>query len=176
MHGMYLGAKHAWEVCERFAMFGKPLHFTELTIVSGELGWDLEQKRKDSNFQWITTAEGEEQQAWQVEEFYTVLFSHPAVEAVTWWDFTDQNAWQGAPAGLVREDMTPKPAYDALKELVKNRWWTQTEVVTGAEGEARFRGFLGDYEAVAQVGGRELTGAFRLDKNATDTINVRMKA
>ncbi|MHC4540835.1 MAG: endo-1,4-beta-xylanase [Planctomycetota bacterium] len=164
------------EVCERFAKFGKPLHFTELTIVSGEQGWDLRQKRRDSNFRWVTTSEGEKRQARQVNEFYTVLFSHPAVEAITWWDFTDQNAWQRAPAGLVREDMTPKPAYDELKELIKNRWWTQTEVVTEAEGEARFRGFLGDYEVAAQVGGKKLTGTFRLDETATDRIEVRMQA
>ncbi|MHC4510584.1 MAG: endo-1,4-beta-xylanase [Planctomycetota bacterium] len=176
MHGKYWGAKQAWEVCERFAKFGKPLHFTELTIVSGEQGWDLRQKRRDSNFRWVTTSEGEKRQARQVNEFYTVLFSHPAVEAITWWDFTDQNAWQRAPAGLVREDMTPKPAYDELKELIKNRWWTQTEVVTEAEGEARFRGFLGDYEVAAQVGGKKLTGTFRLDETATDRIEVRMQA
>ena len=35
MHGGYWGAARTWEVCERFARFGKPLHFTETTVVSG---------------------------------------------------------------------------------------------------------------------------------------------
>ena len=40
MHMAYRGAKWAWETCERFARLGKPLHFTELTILSGDLKTD----------------------------------------------------------------------------------------------------------------------------------------
>jgi len=105
-----------------------------------------------------------------------VYFSHPAVEAITWWDFTDQNAWQRAPAGLIREDMTPKPAYDELKRLIKGQWWTQAETTTNAGGAARFRGFLGEYEVSAQIDGKKLTGTFRLDKTASDKIDVRLEA
>ena len=53
-----------------------------------------------------TPGRASSEQAEHVAEFYTVLFSHPAVEAITWWDFTDQDAWQQAPAGLVRSDMS----------------------------------------------------------------------
>lgn len=162
MHGGYWGAQRAWEVCEYFAKFGKPLHFTEMTVVSGP-------RTKET---WHTTPEGENRQAEQVAEFYRVLFSHPAVEAVTWWDFTDQNAWQGAPAGLVRADMTPKPVYERLKELVKNRWWTRTETTIEADGEARFRGFFGQYKVTAKSGSRQLTGSFVFDKSTEKMIDV----
>ncbi len=174
MHGGYWGAQKAWEVCEQFAKFGKPLHYTEMTLVSGEQGWDLRQKRKDPNFRWVSTSEGEKRQARQVTEFYRVLFSHPAVEAITWWDFTDQNAWQRAPAGLVRDDMTPKPAYEELEKLIKGKWWTQTEMTIKAAGTARFRGFFGQYEVAARIGSRKLTGAFQLDKSEKKTIDVRL--
>ena len=166
MHGGYWGARRAWEVCERFAKFGKPLHFTETTVVSGP----------KADREWATTPEGEKRQAEQVSEFYRVLFSHPAVEAVTWWDFTDQNAWQRAPAGLVRADMTPKPAYNELERLIKGQWWTKSEATTGAEGQVQFRGFLGDYQISAQVTGKMLNGTFRLDKTATEAIEVRLQA
>jgi len=165
MHGGYWGAQKAWEVCERFAKFGKPLHFTETTVVSGP--------RKKSG--WTTTPDGEKRQTQQVAEFYRVLFSHPAVEAITWWDFTDQNAWQRAPAGLVRDDMSPKPAYEELKRLIKGKWWTQTETPISDGGQARFRGFLGQYEVAASIDGRKLTGIFRLDKTKKQTIDVRLK-
>ena len=174
MHGGYWGAQKAWEVCERFAKFGKPLHFTETTLVSGEQGWELRQKRKDPSFRWVSTSEGEKRQAEQVTELYRVLFSHPAVEAITWWDFTDQNAWQRAPAGLVRDDMTPKPAYEELEKLIKGKWWTQTETTIKAAGTARFRGFLGQYEVTARIGSRKLTGTFRLDKSEKKTIEVQL--
>ena len=55
--------------------------------------------------------EHEAQQAQEVEDLYRVLFSHPSVEGITWWDFSDQGAWMKAPAGLLRKDMSPRPAY-----------------------------------------------------------------
>jgi len=176
MHGGAWPVRKTWEVCERFAKFGKPLHFTETTLVSGVQGWELSKKREDPDFRWTSTAEGEKRQAEQVAELYRVLFSHPAVEAITWWDFTDQNAWQQAPAGLVRADMTPKPAYNELERLIKGKWWTQAETTTNAEGSARFRGFLGDYEVSSQVDGKKLSGTFRLDKTSPDKIDITMKA
>ncbi len=175
MHGGYWGVQKAWETCERFAKFGKPLHFTETTLISGEQGWELRQKRKDPNFRWVSTSEGEKSQAEQVAEFYRVLFSHPAVEAITWWDFTDQNAWQRAPAGLVRDVMSPKPAYNELERLIKDKWWTQAETTVAAGGNTSFRGFLGKYEVAVRIGSRKLTGTFRLDKTAKQTIDVRLK-
>jgi len=176
MHGGCWPIEKTWEVCERFAKFGKPLHFTETTLVSGKEGWELNKERKDPNFRWVSTPDGEKRQAEQVAEFYRVLFSHPAVEAVTWWDFTDQNAWQQAPAGLIREDMSPKPAYDELERLIKGQWWTKTQTTTDAEGTARFRGFLGEYDVSTIIDGEKLTSSFRLDKSAKEMIDIQLKA
>ena len=175
MHGGYWGAKRTWQVCEYFAKFGKPLHFTETTLLSGEQGWDLRQKRKGTNFIWASTPEGEMRQAWQTVEFYHVLFSHPAVKAITWWDFSDQNSWMEAPAGLVRTDMTPKPACQQLMQLIKGKWWTQTETEVTVGGKTPFRGFFGEYEASARIGNRELTGSFSFDRSAKTTIDVQLR-
>jgi endo-1,4-beta-xylanase len=164
MHGRYWGAARAWDVCERFARFGKPLHFTETTVVSGP---------KEGS-RWTTTAEGERRQAESVAEFYTVLFSHPAVKALTWWDFTDQGAWQGAPAGLLRDDMSPKPAYEELRGLIKGKWWTQADVRTTAGGKVDFRGFFGSYAISARHGNRELEGRFVLDTGLTGPVEVKL--
>jgi GH35 family endo-1,4-beta-xylanase len=164
MHGGCWPVEKTWEVCERFAKFGKPLHYTETTVVSGP--------RTDQG--WLTTSEGEKYQAEKVAEFYRVLFSHPAVEAITWWDFTDQNAWQRAPAGLIRDDMSPKPAYEELQRLIKDKWWTQTETKIAADSRIHFRGFFGEYKASAQIGGQKLTGNFWLDMSKKETIEVRL--
>jgi len=72
--------------------------------------------------------------------------------------------------------MTPKPAYNELERLIKGKWWTKMEAAANVEGTVRFRGFLGEYEIGAQVDGKKLTGTFRLDKTATENIDVRMKA
>ncbi len=71
--------------------------------------------------------------------------------------------------------MTPKPAYDELKRLIKGKWWTQTRTTVADGGKARFRGFFGQYEVAARVGGRELTGTFRFDKTAKEIIEFRLK-
>jgi GH35 family endo-1,4-beta-xylanase len=146
MHGGYRGSDWVWEMCERLARFKKPLHWTETTIQSGRMRRDMRWSGRPFD-DWPTTPEGEARQGREVAEFYTVLFSHPAVEAITWWDFSDDRAWLGAPAGLVRKDMTPKPAYEALMKLVKGKWWTKPQTLTAdPAGRVRFTGHLGDYE------------------------------
>jgi GH35 family endo-1,4-beta-xylanase len=165
-------AQKTWDICERFAKVGKPLHFTEATILSGQLGSEL--KQENPQFNWTTTAEGEQRQAEEVSRFYTILFSHPAVQAITWWDFSDQGAWQGAPAGFVRADMTPKPAYDALMKLIKDKWWTRAEARVSPEGTAHFHGFYGDYKVSAKERGRELTGTFSFTTKTAQPVDVKL--
>lgn len=146
-HGGTWDNRKIWEVCSRFARFGVPLHFTENTILSGDKGWERAQGGKP----WSSTPEGEAEQAREVERFYTLLYAHPAVEALTWWDFSDRGAWQSAPAGFLRRDMSPKPAYETLRKLIKDKWWTNAQGATDPQGQAKFRGTLGDYQLTVRV-------------------------
>ncbi len=140
-----------WYICEQFAHCKKPIHFTETTFVSGDRGWDLE--KTIPGFNWTSTPEDEARQADEVEQFYTIAFSHPSVGSISWWDLTDQAAWMGAPGGLLREDMTPKPAYFQLHHLIKEKWWTNLKTTTEAGGVVTFRCFYGTHEI--RVGQRE---------------------
>lgn len=140
-----------WKLCDTYGNFDLPVHFTEATIVSGA--------RKGPGENWHpTSAEGEAKQADYVPKFYTMLFAHPAMEAITWWDFSDDGAWQGAAAGWVRKDMSPKPVYDHMHELIKKQWWTKTEGRTSAEGEFKATAFHGTQRiTVRDSGGKEST-------------------
>lgn len=174
-HGGARPIVEIWEVCERYAKYGKPLHWTENTFVSGEQGWDLPKSRP--GFRWESTPEGEERQARDAVRFYTTLFSHPAVEAVTWWDFSDQRAWQSAPAGFLRRDMTPKPIYEELLRLVKGAWWTRESSTTGKGGDVRIRAFFGEHRVRAEAGGRMLEGTFSLARSSpAERVEVRLEA
>lgn len=157
MHGGTWPNGQIWEVCERFAKFGVPLHFTEMTVLSGERGWERPRP-------WKSSPEGEAQQAKEVVRIYTMLFSHPAVEAITWWDLSDYRSWQGAPAGLIRADMSPKPAYDELLKLIKQQWSTRTTATTAGDGTAHVRGFLGEYRVTVTAGGKSATATTTLAK------------
>ncbi|MBI4579347.1 MAG: endo-1,4-beta-xylanase [Planctomycetes bacterium] len=172
-HGGAWSIRHIWDVCERFARFGKPLHFTETTFLSGKLGWNLAEATP--GFDWESTPDGEKWQSEHAVRFYTVLFSHPAVEAITWWDFADKSSWQRAPAGLLDRNLKPKPAYEALKALVKGEWWTRTMAQAEPDGTARFHGFLGEYKLMVGEGDAVRTGTFALHKTTTGPIEVRLK-
>lgn len=147
MHGGLWPLPQAWDVAERFAAFGRPVHFTEMTIVSGPEPQHAPGTDWVPN--WVTTPEGEAAQARYVAELYTVLFSHPAMQAITWWDFSDLRAWKGAPAGLIRKDMTPKPVYDALFKLIRSHWWTRASAVADAQGAASVRVFRATHTVTA---------------------------
>jgi len=169
-HGGVWSNRKIWDTCERFARFGVPLHFTETTILSGKPGWEV--ARRDGD--WPSTPEGEAEQAREVERFYTMLYSHPAVEAITWWDFSDRAAWQRAPAGFLRKDMSPKPAYEVLHRLIKEKWWTRTTVRTDAEGKATFRGTLGQYRITVTAAGRTAEPqTLELRRERANQIRVR---
>jgi GH35 family endo-1,4-beta-xylanase len=171
-HGGTWANRKIYETCERYARFGVPLHFTETTIVSGKHGWQL----RDRGQPWDTTLEGEEEQAREVERFYTMLYSHPAVEAITWWDFSDNGAWQGAPAGFLRKDMSPKPAYEVLRKLIKEKWWTKTSTKTDEQGEATFRGSLGNYLInVRTPNGKSQTQNITVTRGEENQFTIQLK-
>jgi endo-1,4-beta-xylanase len=147
MHQGYWGMEKTHRVLEHFERFNLPIHFTENTILSGKL---MPPEIRDLNDyqpkEWPSTPEGEERQAREVVLHYKSLFAHPAVQSVTWWDLSD-GGWLGAPAGLLRQDQSPKPAYDELLKLVKGEWWFKpTKMRTNKDGQLDFTGFLGDYK------------------------------
>jgi GH35 family endo-1,4-beta-xylanase len=160
-HQGYWGLEKLNAVLERFSRFGLPLHFTENTLISGELMpphiVDLNDWQVDS---WPGTPEGEERQAREISEMYSVLFAHPLVEAITTWDFND-GCWLKAPSGFVREDNSEKPSFHALKKLIHGDWETHETLLTDDEGYLTFTGFKGDYSLQSDThsAGFTLTGS-----------------
>jgi GH35 family endo-1,4-beta-xylanase len=165
MHQGWWGVEKTKSVLKRFEGFGLPLHFTETTLVSGELMppeiVDLNDYRPSL---WPSTPEGEERQAREAVLHYKTLVAHPSVEAVVWWDLVD-GAWLGAPCGLLRKDGSPKPAYSNLKSLIKKEWWFgPTKLRTDARGRITIRGFEGSY----RISARGMEKIFTLEKNKSE--------
>ena len=144
-HQGYWGLDKLNDVLRRFARFGLPIHFTENTLVSGDIMpghiVDLNDWQVDS---WPSTPEGEARQAREICEMYTSLFEHPQVQAITTWDFND-GCWLHAPSGFVHEDNTLKPSYTALKALIHGEWETHRTLTTDENGRLCFDGFKGGY-------------------------------
>ena len=163
-HQGFWGMEKLHEVLERFETFGKPIHFTENTFVSGDLmpphivdlnDWQVPE--------WPTTPEGEDRQARDFLAMIDELFAHPQVEAFTNWDFCD-GAWLGAPAGLVRLDGSHKPSYDAMKQRIWQDWRTDVTLMTDENGQCTLEGFRGDYMLFVD----DCEASFTLGKNTPE--------
>lgn len=158
-----------------YSNFGKPIQITEVTVPS--YSWE---------------AEDEELQAETVEKLYSVWFSHPNVEQIIYWNLVDGYAhvWSPDPTkvtasqgnmtagenyyhgGLLRFDMSPKPAYYKIKELLQEKWHTEAEVISDADGRADFRGFYGDYEVTVETDRGVMTKTVSLSKNGENSFTL----
>lgn len=158
-----------------YASFGKPLQITEVTVPS---------------YSW--NAEDEEQQAELIERLYSVWFSHPSVEQIIYWNVVDGYAYvkDTAPdkiaatqgdmtlgenyyhGGLLRFDCTPKPAFYKLRELLCEKWHTELEAATDADGAISFRGFYGAYDVEITANGETVKKQIDLAKDADNSITV----
>ena len=80
--------------------------------------------------------------------------------------------WQGAPAGLVHADLTPKPVYERLTKLIKGKWWTNLETQTEETGVTRFRGFLGRYRVTVSTPSGDIMREMDVRHNADNTLTI----
>ncbi|MBI5280436.1 MAG: endo-1,4-beta-xylanase [Candidatus Solibacter usitatus] len=118
-------------ILDRFAQLGKPIEITEFDF-----------NTKDERLQAAFT-----------RDLLTTAFSHPAVTNFLMWGFWEGSHWlpQGA---MVRRDWSAKPNFEAWREMVYGRWWTDEKGAAGEDGVYRVRGFQGDYEIEAALGER----------------------
>ena len=169
-HQGYWGLEKLHEVLTRFEHFGIPIHFTENTLISGDIMpayiEDLNDWQVD---EWPSTPDGLERQAREVSEMYTELFAHPLVEAITTWDLTD-GKWLKAPSGVLTVDNKEKPVYDALMGLIHGEWETKENFVTDENGYVTITGFKGEYE----VSANGKTAKVSLLESSDDIVDVTM--
>lgn len=89
----------------------------------------------------------------ELEDFYRVAFSHPAVEGILMWGFWENSHWR-EDAHLVNADWTLNAAGVRYESLM-NEWTTHDSDVTNENGSAAFRGFYGTYTVTLTPAGAE---------------------
>lgn len=157
---------HLYRVLDKYAELGKRIQITEMTIPA-----------------YSAKAEDEEIQAELIANLYPLFFSHPAMEAVIYWNLPDgyaafapqgdmtagENKYYG---GLLRYDLSEKPAYQVIKNLFTKEWHTETETMTDEAGRAKFRGFYGDYELNIVSDGKVLTKTLTLSSRKNNANKI----
>jgi len=144
---------------DEIATLGKPIHITEFQI---PLLAVIEAFNTD-----VQTAE--KLQAEAVKIFYTLFFSHPSVEAIVYWNF--YRAWQQG-SGFLRDDLTIKPVYYVLKDLIHQEWKTSLDTRTDHEGKVSFRAFPGTYEIRVKYADEEKTFNIAVSKGKINDFTV----
>ncbi|MBQ7761183.1 MAG: endo-1,4-beta-xylanase [Clostridia bacterium] len=135
----------------------------------------------------------EEIQAKLIEYLYTLWFSHPNMEQIIYWNLVDgytyvynpdkipekiresqgnmtigENVYYG---GLLNFDLTPKPAYHMLDNLINKKWRTNLDTVA-TNGEAHLRGFYGEYEIKVTVNGKSTTQTTHLAQGKENNVRI----
>ena len=75
--------------------------------------------------------------------------------------------------GLCRFDMSEKPAYKVLKNLVNKEWHTSASL-KAINGKVKFRGFYGDYKLKIFAGDKEMPLDFKLSEGKTNEITINL--
>ncbi len=148
-----------------FAKLGKPQQITEMTIPAYGLSEEDE---------WV--------QAELTKNVYTNFFAHPNMEAIIYWNVVDgyaafapqgdmtkgENIYAG---GLLRFDMSEKPVYKMLDQLINKEWHT-SKTVKAQNGKAIFRGFYGDYKLTVHAGEKTYEKNITVSKHAANEQTI----
>ncbi len=102
---------------ERFGRLGKTIHLTELGVPSATT--EDENSFMKTPFGLWHKPWSETIQADWIEQFYTLCYSKPYIEAITWWDLSDQINHFWPHGGLLNTEGKPKKSFYRLKDLLQ---------------------------------------------------------
>ncbi|MEO0530548.1 MAG: endo-1,4-beta-xylanase [Planctomycetota bacterium] len=125
VEGQLTGPEQVWEILDRYEALGLDMQITE---------YDFE-----------TT--NEQLQADFTRDFMTAVFAHEGVDDFLTWGFWEGEHWR-PDAAMYRQDWSIKPNGEVFLDLVFDEWWTEEDLLAGADGLAALRGFKGDYEFI----------------------------
>jgi endo-1,4-beta-xylanase len=147
--GQLTSPERVFEILDRFSQLGLTLQITEFDV----------------------NIDNETLQADYLRDFMSIVFSHPAVNAIIMWGFWEGRHWLPK-AALYRRDWTPKPNALVWENLVFNEWWTNEELSTGAEGRVNLRGFKGDYRVTVEKDGHAWSRLLSLDSDIEVQVDI----
>lgn len=148
------------DIFETYSEFDLPIHISEVSVPS-----------------WSNNPDDEELQAELVRRMYSLWFSQKNIDAVVWWNLVDGTAYGDENkffAGLLRNNMANKKAFDVLDELINKTWHTELAVKTDDDGNAVFSGFYGNYD-ISVSGAESITLPFLKENTGYYHLTFNLK-
>ena len=150
---------YMYAIMDKLSELNLPLQITEITIPA-----------------YSCEEDDEALQAELIKNVYSMFFSQKNMEGVIYWNIPDgyhhgatpgdmTSGWNYYHGGLLRFDMSEKPAYKTLKKLIYEDWTTNAQIVTDEDGYATLRGFHGEYELTVHANEKQSVHAFRMGKS-----------
>ena len=99
-----------------------------------------------------------------MDDFLTMTFSHPAMEAFLMWGFWDGNHWKDN-APMYDFNWNLKPSGQVFVDKVFDEWWTNETDITDGNGQVNFRAFKGTHKVTVVKDGKEYEADLSLDAN-----------
>jgi endo-1,4-beta-xylanase len=107
---------------DQFAVFNLPIKITECDF-------DYDDDKTKAN---------------ELRKFFTICFAHPSIESIVFWGFWAGAMWRPN-AALWKKDWSITPLGKAYRDLVFDKWWTQTSAKADKKGLLKIKAFYGDY-------------------------------
>jgi endo-1,4-beta-xylanase len=127
-------ARHVQNTLDKLAKFNLPIKITEC----------------------LFKADDEKGKADALRMFFPVCFAHPSVEAIVMWGFWEKGHWIPRTA-MWKKNWRPTAQAEAYRDLVFNKWWTDTRGKADGDGTFKTRAFYGDYEVTSNGQTKKVT-------------------
>ena len=150
-------AQVLWERLEKVAALGLPIEITE---------FDVFNDKPDAPVQF-----SDDDQARITRDMLYVAFSHPKVVAFFIWGFWDGSHWMNN-APIYTRDWQVKPSGRVWLDLVRNKWWTNEQGRTDAEGRFAASAYHGEHELTVRLGERTATRQVRVRPGEAAVVEV----
>jgi GH35 family endo-1,4-beta-xylanase len=175
--GAWPDMRTMYECFDGFQELGVKMHISEATL---DLGLRFMSPVRQET-EWTPELAAE-----FYKNYYTTAFSHPAMEAINYWDLSSSINRASASfmsiggtgrAGLLDPEKNdePRPLYNMLKKLIRHDWMTNLKGNLSSDGAVAFRGFHGDYEiTVTTPSGKKLRGTFTIKPNSNNAVQLKL--
>lgn len=161
--GLWADARAVYKLLDAYAAAGVRVHISAFSApAEGGIEGPVRTGRWDARLQ-----------AEYAARFFTVAYSHPAVDAINYGELGPVTRQPGA--GLLDAGRQPRPVWQAIRDLVSREWRPEARGPLPLDGRIDFRAPRGLYELeIRTAGGASARARFDVTTAGTNSLRFRL--